>query len=56
MLKAFLVYLLATSFFAELIFELKRLEDLAWQVDADIATDLQQLIYEHQEAKGDCCG
>jgi len=40
----------------ELIFELKRLKDLAWDVNWNIALDLEQLINEHAPAGGDCCG
>ena len=42
--------------YAELIFELKRLAELAGDVSWDIQQDLVNLINEHDIPKGDCCG
>jgi hypothetical protein len=42
--------------YAELIFELKRLADLAHTVDDDIANDLHDLLAVYDTPKGDCCG
>ena len=42
--------------YAELIFELKRLAELAKTVDDDIAEDLNDLLAVYNPPKGDCCG
>lgn len=42
--------------YAELIFELKRLADLAEEYNFDLANDLADIINQHEEPKGDCCG
>ena len=42
--------------YAELIFELKRLIDLAWTDNSDLARDLQDVLNQYEEPKGDCCG
>jgi hypothetical protein len=40
----------------ELIYELKRLKEIAWEVDLEIASELEQIINEHAPSVGDCCG
>ena len=42
--------------YEELIFELKRLIDLAYPVDQGLAYDLQDVLVQYEEPKGDCCG
>lgn len=42
--------------YAELIFELKRLQSLAEKIDMELAYDLNQVIHTYEPAKGECCG
>lgn len=42
--------------YAELIFELKRLTDLAYTVDYNLGNDLNTVLVQYQEPEGDCCG
>lgn len=42
--------------YAELIFELKRLTELARTVDDDLAEDLYDVVVQYEPPKGDCCG
>lgn len=42
--------------YAELIFELKRLQSLAEKIDMELAYDLNQVINTYEPAQGDCCG
>ncbi len=42
--------------YEELIFELKRLVDLAYAIDYNIANDLNSVLVQYDEPKGDCCG
>lgn len=42
--------------YEELIYELKRLASLAEEYNFDLANDLINIINQHEEPKGDCCG
>lgn len=42
--------------YAEIIFELKRLKDLAEEVNWDLAEDIEDIINVHALPEGDCCG
>ena len=42
--------------YAELIFELKRLADLASDYNFEFAEELYAVINSHEEPVGDCCG
>lgn len=42
--------------YEELIYELKRLSDLASEYNFEFAEELYKIINEHDTTKGDCCG
>lgn len=42
--------------YAELIFELKRLQSLAEDFNWELAKDLEEVINNHTPAQGECCG
>lgn len=42
--------------YEEIIFELKRLKDLAEDVSWDLAKDIEEVINMHKLPEGDCCG
>lgn len=40
----------------EIIYELKRLAELALAIDTDLAEELTVLVSQYEPAKGECCG
>jgi hypothetical protein len=40
----------------ELLYELKRLTELALNIDEELAQELAMLISQYEPSKGDCCG